>query len=552
MTRALALAYNAAMIIEDFAWQERERLGRRLTGIYCRALLWYLLGMLGLWLVGVESIYLHPTPFYALFMPAFNLLAVPLAVAACFGWAWLWLSRRHVARGWLRVSVSALAWGMLAAVPLAVHLLGAPGRGESVGSALGLFLYFMCWHLLALAAFLGFAVALLRLLARVDWFGTEPSSQFVRRFLLGLICFSVLFACGIAMLRDGPHGISQAFARQTLEVTGDIGKARSMVDMVRRYVDLQPYLSVHGRCHPPGPILLEWFFSYFVGQGAMGLSLATVIFGALAVVPMYLWVAEIFTKRAGLTAAMIYALVPSVLLFQATSADTLFPPFTLATLWLFERAIRRRSLRYAALAGLGYGCMGMLKYSLFGVGAYFAFAGLWWLGRREYRAVIQTAVVMGGVTAAFHLALRFGLGFDLMESMRLAKEFVDSDRMHERTLAPRYGFWAWRFLNPLCWLYFAGIPVSILFLRRLWHTPRADRGYCWIMALTALVQCALYLGAGEGERSALYIFPFLVVPAAHAVDAMGERIERHTPLLATLAFLAFQCWLTESYFFTYW
>ncbi len=539
----------AAMNVAEFARREQDRLGRRLTGIYTRTMLWYILGMVLLWWLGVESIYAHVTPFYAMFMPAFNLLAVPACMAMLLGFAYLYQSRHYVSRSRGRTFLSLLAWIVVGLWPLVAHLAGAPGRGE----AAGLFLYFMLCQMTVLLVFLAGLTGLRRFLERQAWFAGDLSPRDVRRFLGALVVFSFAFACAVAMIRGGTAGIAQAYARQTSEMVGDIGKASSFLDMLNRYVEIQPFLSVHGRCHPPGPILLLWFFSKGLGNDPLVLSLCTVAFGALAVIPMYLWTREMLGQRVGLTAALVYALVPSVVLFQATSADTLFPPVTLATLWLFERALRRRSLGSAALAGLGYGVMGMMKYSLFGVGAYFGITGLWWLMQPGRRAVVfKTALVMGTVTVLFHAVLREACGFDLLQSMTLAKEFVDRDRGYEAINLPRYGFWAWRLLNPLCWFYFAGIPVSVLFLMRLRKAPPAVRGLCRTLAITALSQSLLYLGAGEGERSALYVFPFLVVPAAHALDILGATSESPTPLLATVSFLAFQCWFTECYFYTYW
>ena len=46
-----------------------------LTSLYIRTMLAYLLAMGGLWLLGLEGIYGHPTPFYALYYPAVDSLA---------------------------------------------------------------------------------------------------------------------------------------------------------------------------------------------------------------------------------------------------------------------------------------------------------------------------------------------------------------------------------------------------------------------------------------------------------------------------------------------
>jgi hypothetical protein len=124
--------------------------------------------------------------------------------------------------------------------------------------------------------------------------------------------------------------------------------------------------------------------------------------------------------------------------------------------------------------------------------------------------------------------------------------------MHLEGLTPRWSSWAWRVGNPMCWLYFFGIPVSVLFFWRLRYSKAGSRALMRCLCLTVLVLSLLYLARGEGERSAMYIVPFAVVPAAHLLHELGAATRSYRPLLATVAFLAFQCWFTEAFFYTYW
>jgi hypothetical protein len=72
------------------------------------------------------------------------------------------------------------------------------------------------------------------------------------------------------------------------------------------------------------------------------------------------------------------------------------------------------------------------------------------------------------------------------------------------------------------------------------------------LALAAVALNFLYLARGEGERSALYLIPFLAGPAALAAVRMCAQARSMEPLWGMLGFLAFQCWATELYFYTYW
>ncbi|MCF6284784.1 MAG: glycosyltransferase family 39 protein [Candidatus Hydrogenedentes bacterium] len=467
--------------------------GAGLTSLYTRTMLGYLLIMGVLWLFGLEGIYGHPTPFYALYYPALT-------------------------------SFSALGWQ----IPCIIVFFAG---------------------LAALRRWL------LPRLASENTFTTKETWH----LLLGIFVFSVLFAATVAMIRGGFHGIEQAYDRQAYEYVGDIGKTSSIRQLFAQYTDprFHQNLSMHAKVHPPGPIALLWLMSYIgmfipTTQAAF-LSVATILFSCTALVPLYFWTRLSTNQRTALLACVCYSLIPSIVLFTATSADALFTPFTLATLYCFERAIRQRSVPSALLAGVGYGILIHLKFSLIGMGAYFGLVGLWMLRCPETRRnVIQTAILMTIGLTAVVLGIYWWSGFNIVESFHLAKGQFDLDQMHLDELTPRLPAWTYRILNPACWFFFAGIPVSVLALREFFSSEDKTRALWWIFALMLLVLNLLYLARGEGERSALYLFPFLVIPAAHQLGRALERQGNAKPILATVCFLAFQCWFIETVFYTYW
>jgi hypothetical protein len=526
--------------------------GGRLVRAYAQALVWYFLAMIVMWVVGFESIYDHPTPFYALYLPAFSGLFVPGFMAGLM-WLSYWgisapyrdRSRRRDRLGW------AAGLFYLAAL-LAGTAYSAYGHGSHPGALWIEDLRLLAWHLPALGVFLAFLSLLQWAWPRLLPARGEVSKQDLHRFLAAAVLFAFLFPCAVAMIRNGFEGIAQSYRRETYEYIGDIGVTSGIRALFGRYLSIQPYLSLHGRVAPPGPTALLWLLSYVVGRSALGLALATVAAASLSVIPLFFWARDLMTTRVALVAVCLFALMPSIVLFSATSAEMLFMPFSLTTLFLFDRALRRNAPHYAIAAGIAFGMTSLLKFSLLGLGAYFALAGLARLRRSETRrAVFVTATVMGASFVCFHLLVWWWSGFDVIAAFFSAKSYFDLDQVALDTLSPRFPGWTYRFLNPLAWFYFAGIPVSMLFLMRLWRqTP--DKGRFWLFAATLLALNLLYLGRGEGERSAIHVMPFIALPAAHLLDEHLGRAARLTPLAATLAFLAFQCWLTEAYFYTYW
>ena len=574
--------------------------GRILFRVSLAVMVAYLLGMSVLWILGVESIYQHPTPFYALYLPAFSTPVVPLTVLWIVALASLYATRRAGLRP-ARMDagpVLACLFGVAGMAALAVmQMRAAPGGGLPWLLAS---LRELSWHLGPVAVFFGFVGVLARspLPAALAGLGPAPEAAETRRMLSATAVFLFCFACTVAMLRQGTQGIAQAYQREAYEYVGDIGKTGTIHDLFSRYAQIRPYISMHAKVHPPGPIALLWMMSWIFTRDALILSLATAAVGALGVFPLYGWLRACFGTRTALTGVLIYALVPSVVLFTATSADILFTPFTLAALWGFERSLRaprnvgqapspvepRQQLQpysrgrlsyifqtggwfwFALIGGVAYAVATLLSFSLAGVGVYFALAGLFAFARAESRgAVIRTAVVMLAAFFAVHGLVWLWSGFDYIGALRASKALFDLDQYHLDLFTPRYPGWTFRlFFNPATWFYFAGIPVSLLFLRQMvmLRSVQAEdnaavagtgpRATLAAFALAAVALNFLYLARGEGERSALYLFPFLVGPAALAVVRMCARARSAEPLWGMLGFLAFQCWMTELYFYTYW
>ncbi len=153
---------------------------------------------------------------------------------------------------------------------------------------------------------------------------------------------------------------------------------------------------------------------------------------------------------------------------------------------------------------------------------------------------------------AVHYAVYLWSGYNSIEVFQIAKTQFDTDQANLDRMDPRLPAWAWKVANPICWFFFAGIPVSLLFLWRLWYAPAGARVFPWLVAVTLLALDLLYLARGEGERSAMYIVPLLILPAAAMMNSLVAAAGSWQPLIVTLAFLGVQSIAIESILFTYW
>lgn len=529
----------------DFA-----RPATQLTGKYARIFILYIIGVWVTWQLGFEAIYRHLTPFYALYWPVFDSWAVPALAGALASLAYVVWRRR------LRpmTPLDYGAWIAIAAAFFVAAVVSIFAQGWTHGlSNIPPALMQLSLHGLVIAIAVGALTALAITLRRLPWLREDPPLRIRRRMVAAIVLFAFVFPAAVAMLRGGPEGITRAYDRHAYEYIGDIGAGGSIRGLFRDYDTLRPYLSMHSKVHPPGPIALLWFMSYFVGRSPMALSLATMALGALAVIPMYKWAKAITDARTGMTCAMLYAAVPAIVLFTATSIDIAFMPFTLTTMYLFSRALHTPSRIHAVGAGALYAVLSMLSFSLIGVGAFFGMVGLYRLREPERRrAVFETAAIMLLSAAAVVFLVWLWSGYNPVDTFYAAKEQFDTDQRNLDRFDPRAPAWMWKVLNPLAWAFYAGIPITVLFIYRLRYPVRRTRGLFLAFALTLLALDLLYLARGEGERSAMYVFPFLIVPAGHLLSEFVRISGLFSPLVGTLAFLMLQTWLMEAFLFTYW
>lgn len=459
---------------------------RALLGSYTRVALAYLMLVYAMWVVGIEGLYQHPSPFYALVRPAFRYYDA--------------------------------LWTIQAAVVLSV-IVGLTLVG----------------------------------LRRFNVLRDDLPRTTEMKIVLWYCLVAFLVAGSVAMIRGGFDGITDAYSRQTYEYVGDIGRTGTIRALFTRYEEIHPFLSMHAKVHPPGPIAILWMMSKFIGVDALPLSIATMLFGATSVIPFHLWVRDMLGARVAVQTTLLYCFMPTIVIFTATSADITFMPFTLWTLFFFTRSIQRGSLRYALAGGVTYALCSLISFSLISIGAFFGLVGLWKLRESKTRThVFVTAIGMLATLVITHYLVYLWSGFNVFRVFELAKTQFDTDQAHLDIIDPRYPSWAFRLLNPMCWFYFAGLPLSYLCARRMFRERDEHRALFIVIGITLVVLDILYLARGEGERSAMYVMPFVCIPAGYSIAELTRRTDSLQPLGVTLAFLAAQCWATEIILYTYW
>ncbi len=500
--------------------------------IFSCTLLGYFFVVILFHFIGIEPIYRHITPFYALWKPIYpsftSSLQLPILILLGM------LSILFINKKTIRIIFIFF---------LSFSLLFSSYIAEKVFS-INILLHFSLFFLVVL-----FSPFLIKILNNEN-FENIKRIGFV---LIGIYFFYVLFSIEVASIRDGLLGIVQPYQRTKYEYIGDIGITNNIYSLFNRYHEIQSYLSLHGRLAPPGPLSLLWFFSYLVGKSPLALSLCTILFGALAIFPLFFWVKEMSNNdnKTALIATFLYTLIPSIVLFCATSTEILYMPFLFLSLWTFDKSLRISSLSLIFLSGIMFAILSLFKFTLLSVGIYFLLRGLLFLYKKEktFTRLTQLSLYMLTGFLLFYLFLYYFTGYKPISVFLQAQKLFQEDIHALQIIAPRYSLWWFKFFNPLSWAYFTGIPILVGFIGQIGTKNKNERSEFIVFFITFLIFNFAYIAPGEGERSALYVFPFFLVPALQFWQRHFNNIYVFN---AVVSFLIFQSILTEVLFYTYW
>lgn len=267
-----------------------------------------------------------------------------------------------------------------------------------------------------------------------------------------LVVFSFLLNMAVVAINPSfVTGISRTFSRTAIEYYGDI----SQVDhqFLFHYVDKMPQLSLHGKTHPPLAALFLWVLTR-MGVGIFGASIATAIFGSLTLVFVYYIACDLFGEEAGRISALIFWLVPAVVLYSAVSMDILFMFLCTVTVYCFQRALHK--VHYALLCAFSFS---LALFSTFVAGFLFL-VFLIWIALGHIRGSLPAMAYRnlawaGGFIVIIHLALYWGLNYNVIEVFLSARHL--NVVMMTGPRARPYGYWVAG--NLVEYFTFLGLPM---------------------------------------------------------------------------------------------
>jgi hypothetical protein len=378
----------------------------------------------------------------------------------------------------------------------------------------------------------------------------------------GAVAFGWVFSLALAAQSGGVDAVTEPF-RRPLDYAANAPLVTSLGPraFLRLYPDLiaSGRLSLHASTHPPGASLLAWALLRATGGSLFATSAIVALIGAAAAVPTYAISRAAWGEGVAVGAAVLFASVPGVILFSATSMDAVF--MTVIALAMAALLAATRSDAWAAIGGV------LATVSLAFTFAALALApialGFWLLAGRGWlawarpipaRVLVRRAAVALVAAAAGALLLRAALGLDLVAVFRATLRA----HLHDPSRA-RSG-WYWAFGDVAAFAIAAGVAITALVWRSAGESWRARRpGLETILIVVIALTTASGVFKGEVDHIWLFLIPLAVAAAAPALTGFGERTGAGEPddaaaarLRVAVAIGLGQAILMEVLLFTFW
>ncbi|WP_435078124.1 hypothetical protein [Halococcus sp. AFM35] len=324
------------------------------------------------------------------------------------------------------------------------------------------------------------------------------------------------------------HGFTHGFVVPLATREGYYQLAPTITDplaFIRTYEANQLSYVVHAKTHPPGAVLtftlLDWLFG---SRAPIAAAIALLSLPTSAYL-LYRLLGTYYSRRVARYTTLLFVLLPAIQVYYLASIDALITTLMLATVYLFTRESRWMTL--SAFVPLL-----VVSFQLF----LFVFlvpvlAGIA-LFRREKTAPLA-AMLLGLV--GFYLFVDVALGYNYVRGFLIASNQQNPGGFMLLAEPARYVFTRFEDIAELA-LFFT--PFLCLLAARglfaLWWDVGGKRLRVdsrerepFVMAALALTGFAALLAAGvyhtgETARGAMFMYPFLMLPVAAAIDRIDS------------------------------
>jgi 4-amino-4-deoxy-L-arabinose transferase-like glycosyltransferase len=185
-----------------------------------------------------------------------------------------------------------------------------------------------------------------------------------RAAVLAFSLFFLAITVSVALSDGGPRAIVAPLLRTDLEYIGAIDRVQAVAQFLRDYPRLASTMPMHAQVHPPGSVLFVWAACRLFGDGPWGAAIGIILFSGLTIPLVYRWADRLGGPAVARRASAIFILIPSVVLFTATSMDGPFAVPLIATMAFYWEAMEHRPILLGSLAGIAASAAAFMTYSV--------------------------------------------------------------------------------------------------------------------------------------------------------------------------------------------
>ena len=398
---------------------------------------------------------------------------------------------------------------------------------------------------------------------------------------IALVCF-IAINISVALI-DTVQGLKlfEPYSREDQEYYADVPFIHEMGLKVflREFSNPEFFdkLSGHTRTHPPGGVVFLWFVSKIFGYTLVSTSLASILFTALTVIPIYRLAERLYDQKVALYALLLFLITPNFVMFTTTSMDGPFSVFPILSLFLFYEARERetdptiplvRFRPYSLLTGISLALGMFMTYSTVVIGIFLCVIPL--LERKRFIQYLKMLAFAATGFIGFYIILYVLTGFQPFEALWLAIKKDESGMGTGYESINRYLHLS--FANLFAFLIGVGIPITTVWLRQMvksfkdWkqnsvltENENSEERIPWILStektdtfnigflMTLLFFTFSTLFTMEVERIWIFMVPFFVIPVA---KYLTER--PRSDFFWVSGMLVFQMILMEVLLNTFW
>ena len=369
-------------------------------------------------------------------------------------------------------------------------------------------------------------------------------------FAAALMIMSLALPPALFFVRDDPAGLgSQFLIYPGEEYFDDAARIIDLKAFVRHHTELAPRLSVHGRTHPPGFAAFLFVVGHVASPSPLAAGIAVLlVFGAGTLLAWRAFTL-VLDQRAARIAALLLLAAPSLLDFACTSMDAVFfAAACLVLLAVFRSFSDRGRWWHGGLAGLALYVAMFCSFSAAPLGLFVALYGaLLWRERRSRHVPIQLSIAFVSFVLVY-AAVRYGAGFDLWESFRVAR--IQNGEIMGAAIGRGVasGYVPTTLGNFSAFLIGTGLAIVPLFARGARRALEAPGSRTLFLATcaTLAVTCAGGLYTMETERILMFAMPWVAVSAAAAAPLSDSAVV----LMMSAGWV--QAFAMETFLFTLW